>query len=282
MNFASECTEPVENYLEVSFDQITIRGRSIAGVETVLTIPEWNITFDAGRAPHFALSQDYLALSHWHLDHAGGLPHFLSFRCLNSLPSLHIIVPPEKLKDAEDYLNCLKKVSSSELGYQLMTAEKGIALRKDLTLFTTPSYHCVPSNGYLVKSKKHKLKKEFQGKNPEEIVVLKKKGIEITEEISGMPFSFSGDTRGDFLKTEAAKAYLFLMECTFFDDDVDEPSIQHYGHTHIRDWRKHAELIESPHVIMIHTSQRYSKKAIETACKKQLPKDLCDRLIIFR
>ncbi len=50
----------IDTYLELSFDQFKLIGRSVAGVETVFSIPQFNVTFDTGRAPHFA----YGMLSH--------------------------------------------------------------------------------------------------------------------------------------------------------------------------------------------------------------------------
>ncbi len=274
--------EPIDSYLEISFDQFQLMGRSIAGVETVISIPQWNINFDTGRVPSFAFVQDYVALSHWHLDHAGGLATYLALRCLNSLSILHILVPEEKYKEAEEYLTLLKKISDSQLDYSLMSAKKPVVIRKDLQVRAIQTFHCTPSAAYLVEQKRQKLVSQFQDKSQSEIIKAKSQGVEVAKEVVEPLLAFSGDTKGEFLTTEATRARYLLMECSFFGEDVDYEAIRYYGHTHIKDWKKYAENIQSETVVMIHTSQRYTKKEIEKACVKYLPKNLLDRLIVFR
>ena len=55
-------------------------GVSVAGVETVVAIPELNVCFDAGRAPTEMITIDNLCLTHGHMDHAAGLAYYLSQR----------------------------------------------------------------------------------------------------------------------------------------------------------------------------------------------------------
>jgi ribonuclease Z len=51
-----------------------IQGISVAGEQTVVQIPELDVSFDIGMCPRIALSSPYVALSHGHMDHVGGLP----------------------------------------------------------------------------------------------------------------------------------------------------------------------------------------------------------------
>lgn len=282
MQFASEFSKEADPYLMLDAGQFQIIGKSIAGVETVFSIPQWNLTFDTGRAPSFAVHNDYLALTHWHLDHAGGLPHFLSLRCLNGLPALQVIVPQEKVTSTEKFLNILKSTSESELDYQVRSASEKIYLQRELILQGIRNFHCTPSTGYLITKTKQKLRKEFEGATEAEIIATKKAGKVITQTLTLPLLAFSGDSKGEFLATEAAQAKYLLMECSFFEEDMNGQKIADYGHTHIQDWKKHAEKIESEVVIMTHTSQRYSRKEIEAACQKHLPKPLLDRLVVFR
>ena len=282
MQFASEFSKEADPYLMLDAGQFQIIGKSIAGVETVFSIPQWNLTFDTGRAPSFSVHNDYLALTHWHLDHAGGLPHFLSLRCLNALPPLQVIVPQEKVKSTEAFLNILKSTSESELNYKVHSASEKISLQRELTLQGIQNYHCTPSTGYLVTQTKQKLMKEFEGATEAEIIAAKKSGKSVTQTLTLPLLAFSGDSQGEFLATEATQAKYLLMECSFFEEEMNVQKIDDYGHTHIQDWKKYAEKIESEVVIMTHTSQRYSRKEIEAACQKHLPKSLLDRLVVFR
>lgn len=272
----------IDTYLELTFDQFKLIGRSIAGVETVFSIPQFNVTFDTGRAPHFAYGNDTLALTHWHLDHAGGVAFYLGLRCLNSLSPLNIVMPDKMVPEATTYLEALKHLCSSEIYFNILKAGEGHEIRKGLTLKAVKNFHVVPSTGYALWQRRHKLKAEFVGKSQVEIINAKKAGLAVQDEINEMVFAFSGDSTGDFLKGEATQAKVLVMECSFFSDDGDAQKIKLYGHTHILDWAEHAEKITAETVIMSHTSQRYDKKYIEQQCRKYLPKELTDRLVIFR
>lgn len=46
-----------------------IEGLSIGGHETCIIFPSLRIAFDIGRCPHRAISQDFLFISHSHMDH---------------------------------------------------------------------------------------------------------------------------------------------------------------------------------------------------------------------
>lgn len=272
----------IDTYLELGFDQFKITGRSIAGVETVYSIPQFDLTLDIGRAPHFAFSNNHLALSHWHLDHAGGVAFYLGLRNLNALGAAKIIVPPAKRQQVESYLLELKRVSEVGIRYEVVSADTRIPLKRNLFLEARPAYHSTDTTGYVVIARRHHLKSEFRGKPPEEIIKAKRKGIEVTEEEEEMLLAYSGDSRIGFLDSDVLEARVLLMECSFFFEEADSQKIRDYGHTHIKEWARYADKIVSPTVIMTHTSQRYSVKEIEKQCRKYLPRDLLERLVIFR
>lgn len=46
-----------------------IEGLSIGGHETCIIFPSLRLAFDIGRCPHRAISQDFLFISHSHMDH---------------------------------------------------------------------------------------------------------------------------------------------------------------------------------------------------------------------
>ncbi len=282
MIFAPSHPDQEDGYLSADFGQFRVIGKSLAGIETVFTIPQLNITFDTGRAPPFSYHTDFLALTHWHLDHAGGLPNFLGLRCLNDLKPLTIVVPKAKLEESKIFLDTLKKITESRISYTVTEATDPIALRRNIDLHAITNFHCTPSTGYLIKETRHKLAQNLKSASPDEIIQAKKQGVNVQESFTESILAFSGDSTGEFLKTEARKARVLLMECSFFGDDSEYDKVIKYGHTHILDWAKHADQIESPHVVMTHTSVRYSRKEIEQACQKNLPKSLTDRLIIFR
>lgn len=57
----------VKKRLEV--DGLPIEGISIGGHETCIMLPSMKVAFDIGRCPQRAISQDFLLISHAHMDH---------------------------------------------------------------------------------------------------------------------------------------------------------------------------------------------------------------------
>ena len=53
----------VQRFAKLNFGSFHLIGYSVAGEETVIQVPEWNVCFDFGRAPHFALTSDIVCLS---------------------------------------------------------------------------------------------------------------------------------------------------------------------------------------------------------------------------
>ena len=61
-------------------DGIRILGFSLAGEETVVAAPEYDVCFDVGRAPREVISIDNICLTHGHMDHAAGIAYYFSQR----------------------------------------------------------------------------------------------------------------------------------------------------------------------------------------------------------
>lgn len=56
----------------------SIEGVSVGGQETCVMVPAMKVAFDIGRCPERAISQDFLFISHAHMDHIVCLLHLSS------------------------------------------------------------------------------------------------------------------------------------------------------------------------------------------------------------
>ena len=57
-----------------------IQGTSVAGESTTIMVPELDVCFDMGAPLRCALASKFVALSHGHMDHIGGLAYYASQR----------------------------------------------------------------------------------------------------------------------------------------------------------------------------------------------------------
>lgn len=67
-------------------------GFSLAGEETVIVVPEYNVCFDVGRAPREVIAIENICLSHGHMDHAAGIAYYFSQRTFVGIGPGRVIV----------------------------------------------------------------------------------------------------------------------------------------------------------------------------------------------
>uniref|UniRef100_A0A1J3II49 ribonuclease Z n=1 Tax=Noccaea caerulescens TaxID=107243 RepID=A0A1J3II49_NOCCA len=248
-----------------------IDGLSIGGHETCIIFPSLRLAFDIGRCPHRAVSQDFLFISHSHMDHIGGLPMYVATRGLYKMKPPTIIVPKSIKECVESLFEVHRKLDSSELKHNLVGLDIGeeFIIRKDLKVKAFKTYHVIQSQGYVVYSTKQKLKEEYIGLPGNEIKNLKALGVEITNSITTPEVAFTGDTTSDFIvdehNSDALKARVLVMESTFLDDSVTVEHARDYGHIHLSEIVNHAEKFKNKAILLIHFSARYTVQEIEVA-----------------
>ena len=254
--------------------EIHIVGFSLAGEETVVGAPEYNVCFDVGRAPREIISIDNVCLTHGHMDHAAGIAYYFSQRgFIGNAPGriiVHRSLAPKirKLMDVWEELE--RHPSPGEiLG---VDALEDVSLRRGLLVRPFHVEHTVDSLGFSLIEVRHKLKPELHGKPGPQLVALKKKGIEIEQRFEIPALTFIGDTAiGRFLDLSFVQtSQAVLVECTFFDPD-HLARARAGRHIHVDDLPRVLEAIPQGRIMLTHLSRRtdlrHAKRILERKLK---------------
>ncbi|KAM0902781.1 hypothetical protein ACQ4PT_019062 [Festuca glaucescens] len=254
-----------------------VEGISIGGQETCVIFPTLSLAFDIGRCPQRAVSQDFLFISHAHLDHIGGLPMYVATRGLYRLRPPSIFVPKYLKELVEQLFDVHRAMDQSELKHTLIPLDVGeeYELRRDLKVKAFKTYHAVPSQGYVIYSVKQKLKQDYLGLPGSEIRRLKLSGVEITNTVTTPEVAFTGDTMSDFIldpdNVDVLKAKILVVESTFLDDSVSIEHAREYGHIHLFEIASHSDKLENKAILLIHFSARYTTEEIDAAISRLAP-----------
>ncbi|KAK3129514.1 hypothetical protein QOZ80_6BG0480880 [Eleusine coracana subsp. coracana] len=178
-----------------------VEGISIGGKETCVIFPTLSLAFDIGLCLQRAVSQEFLFISHGHLDHIGGLPMYVSARGFLRLRPPTIFIPACLRDLVEQLFDVHRAITRSELKHKLVPLEVGeiYQLRRDLKVRAFRTYHVLPSQGYVIYWVKEKIKHEFIGLPGSEIKRLRLSGVEITNTLSTPEIAFTGDTTSEFI-----------------------------------------------------------------------------------
>ncbi|KAK4777357.1 hypothetical protein SAY87_017544 [Trapa incisa] len=258
----------------VDVEGYSIEGISIGGHETCVIVPEFKCAFDIGKCPSRAIQQNFVFITHAHLDHIGGLPMYVAFRGLYNLKPPTVFVPPCIKEEVEKLLDIHRTMSHVELNLDLVALDVGetYELRNNLVVRPFKTHHVIPSQGYIVYSVRKKLKKQYIHLKGNQIEKLKKSGVEITDTILSPEVAFTGDTTAEYMlnprNADALRAKVLITEATFLDDSISIEHAQQHGHTHISEIVQQAQWIRNKAILLTHFSSRYTIEDIRQAAVK--------------
>ena len=273
----------------------SVVGFSISGLATYIQFPELDFCIDMGECPLSATSLNHVFLTHAHGDHARCLMRHHSLRKMMGVERESIYYLPECICDgARDWIRAeamFEGVPDTKFRYpEIVPVTAGdirfLEYRKDLAFEAFEVKHSIPAMGGTLYYYKKKLKEEFLGKSADEIIQLRKDGIEITREVYDPLVSFMGDCMGESL-LENQRVFLskvLITECTFLAPE-DYAMSHKKGHTHISQiadaLNRMGDQVKCEKIILAHFSMKYSEKYIREMIAKEIPEKFLDRVVAF-
>jgi ribonuclease Z len=255
-----------------------LEGVSIAGVETCIEVASLRLVLDMGRCTQGAVHQPLVLLSHGHLDHMGAIAQHAARRAMMHMGESTYVVPADVARDVEELFNAAGRLDGQVIPRRVIPLSAGedfqIARNRWVRPFRT--YHRVPSQGYTVWERRHRLRQEFHGLPGARLAELRKTGVSIDELQEVALLSFTGDTRIEVLERtpELQHTETLVMETTFLDQRVSVEGARSTGHIHLDEVLERAELLPKGEVVMSHFSARYSDEQVRDIISMRLPDEL--------
>jgi ribonuclease Z len=259
-----------------------IEALSIGGIETCYEIGALDLCLDIGRCPPGAERRRTLLLTHAHIDHAGGLPYYVSLRSLQGHKIPRVFCPKRVAPQIETMLEAWSALDADSTRCELQGVGAGdrIPLKNGWFARVFASPHRVATVGYALYRTVRKLHPDLSGWSQQAIADRARAGetVHIQKEIPEI--CFPGDTRIEVVDAEpvVTQARVLLLECTFCGPQVSVEKARKAGHVHLDQIAERADLFKNEVVVLTHFSRRHSREEIHREVDRRLPATLRDRV----
>ncbi len=261
-----------------------IQGLSVAGEESCVHLPEFDIAFDIGLCPRAALPSNYVALTHGHMDHAAALSYYFSQRNFQGMGAGHVLCPKPLAMPIHRLMEAWVDIENQRTPYHVtgMDPDDEVQIKNNHVLRAYETVHTVPSLGYTLIEKRSKLKDEYVGLEQEKLVELKKAGTDITQRLEVPLVSYTGDTAWGkhFDRDDVLKAKVLITECTFLEPGHRKRA--NIGkHLHLEHILDLLERSTAQAIVLTHLSRRTPMGVVKKTLGQFVPPEQKDRLFIL-
>lgn len=236
---------------------LTLQGFSVSALATYVMVEGVDAVFDLGHCHDIALRKSNVFLSHVHIDHMGGVPAYIAQRSIKKMGPINVYCPSPSVEKLQRVVDAYDALEGRPRGVVIQPSQEVVIGKGAYKVVPVPAFHGLPSVGYTLY--------RCHQRNPEKAKPL---------------MTFIGDSTPECMTPETAKSDVLVMECTFVDDD-HRPNAAKHGHTHILDL---VELFErspevfSPHIVLKHSSMRYSLDYYQRRILEACPPGLRERI----
>jgi ribonuclease Z len=253
-------------------------GTSVAGIETCIEVPSLRLVLDMGRCTRGAVQHPLVLLSHGHLDHMGAVAQHAARRAMMHMGESIYVAPRAVASALEELFNAAGRLDGQVIPRRVVPLGPGeeFQIAKNRWVRPFETYHRVPSQGYTVWERRHRLRSEFHGLPGARLGELRKTGVNIEESQDVALLSFTGDTRIEVLERtpELQHTETLVMETTFLDARIDVEGARSTGHIHLDEVLQRVPLLPRTEVVMSHFSARYADEEVRRIVSERLPDEL--------